>query len=92
MKEVQFTQSYELTITVNVEVADDWTQDDVEQAFTDFPISVDVNDLYEQINGHWFHNADLMGEEGEPMPNIIGLSVDCLVSRNALDQVVMETK
>lgn len=64
MKTITVTQTYELIVTANVEVPDDYDYDNMVNAFTDFPIRVDVYDAW--------------GDEGDI--KVTGVSVDALVS------------
>jgi hypothetical protein len=64
MKSITVTQTYELIVTANVEVPDDYDYDNMVNAFTDFPIRVDVYDAW--------------GDDGDIKVN--GVSVDALVS------------
>lgn len=50
MKEHVITQSYELTISVNVFTPDEWDKDEVEEYFRDFPVNVIVNALDEEFD------------------------------------------
>lgn len=85
MKDAQFTQTYELTITVNVEVPDDWSETDIQEQMTDFPITVDVDDFYEQM----YENIN---EKLKDAVNIVGLSVDGLVTVGYPDHIITETE
>lgn len=42
MKKHTITQSYELVATVEVEVPDDWTEEEIKDYFSDFPIAVTI--------------------------------------------------
>jgi hypothetical protein len=64
MKSITVTQTYELIVTANVEVPDDYDYDNMVNAFTDFPIRVDVYDAW--------------GDDGDI--KVTGVCVDALVS------------
>ncbi len=68
MKRIYLTQTYELTITVDVDVPDDFTKDELENCLTDFPINATVESLWE--------------EEGDDIITVGSLCVDSLVSIN----------
>jgi hypothetical protein len=47
MRTITVTQTYELVVSVEVEVPDDYKYEDMENSFLDFPIRVDVNSVWE---------------------------------------------
>jgi len=47
MKRIIVTQAYEIGVSIEVDVPDDWTEDEMVDAFTDFPIRADVNAVWE---------------------------------------------
>jgi hypothetical protein len=49
MKRVHLTQTYELTITVEVDVPDTFTAEDTINTLTDFPINATVNPAWHGI-------------------------------------------
>lgn len=75
MKQHTVTQEYTLTVTVSVEVPDDWADEDTLDYFSDFPINATVVDLWEH--------------ENETDVNVGALSVDSLspFGKNYLDTV-----
>jgi len=46
MKRVHLTQTYELTMTVNVDTPDDYTNEDIVNALTDFPVNATVESMW----------------------------------------------
>ena len=79
MKRVYLTQTYELTITVDVDVPDDFTAEDMMNTLTDFPINATVESLW-----------DATGASDDVPEVIIGdLCVDSLVSLNGLGTFVL---
>ena len=79
MKRVYLTQTYELTITVDVDVPDDFTAEDMMNTLTDFPINATVESLW-----------DATGASDDVPEVIIGdLCVDSLVSLNGLGTTVI---
>ena len=68
MKRVYLTQAYELIITVDVDVPDDFTKDDLENCLADFPINATVDSLWD--------------EEGDDIITVESLCVDSLVALN----------
>lgn len=67
MKRIHLTQVYELTITVEVDVPDDYTLDDMTNSLSDFPISATAESLWNEVR----HDDDIV---------IDSLGVDSLVS------------
>ena len=47
MRTITVTQTYELVVSIEVEVPDDYKYEDMENSFIDFPIRVDVNSVWE---------------------------------------------
>jgi hypothetical protein len=47
MKTLTITQSYELEVSVTVQVPDDYTLDDIQNTFADFPITVAVDSKWD---------------------------------------------
>ena len=47
MRTITVTQTYELVVSIEVEVPDDYKYEDMENSFLDFPIRVDVNSVWE---------------------------------------------
>ena len=79
MKRVYLTQTYELTITVDVDVPDDFTAEDMMNTLTDFPINATVESLW-----------DATGASDDVPEVIIGdLCVDSLVSLNGLGTTII---
>lgn len=79
MKRVYLTQTYELTITVDVDVPDEFTAEDMMNTLTDFPINATVESLW-----------DATGASDDVPEVIIGdLCVDSLVSLNGLGTTVI---
>ena len=79
MKRVHLTQTYELTITVDVDVPDDFTIDDMTNSLSDFPINATVESLW-----------DATGASDDVPEVIIGdLCVDSLVSLNGLGTTII---
>ena len=74
MRAITVTQTYELIVTAEVDVPDDCTYDDMVNAFTDFPIRVDVNPVWDDTE-----NGMTIG----------GLCVDALVSLTGDDTLVL---
>jgi hypothetical protein len=75
MREHTVTQEYILTVTVSVEVPDDWTDEDTLDYFSQFPINATVVDLWEH--------------EKNTEVNVGALDVDALrpTGKNHLDVV-----
>ena len=79
MKRIYLTQTYELTITVDVDVPDEFTAEDMMNTLTDFPINATVESLW-----------DATGASDDVPEVIIGdLCVDSLVSLNGLGTTVI---
>ena len=75
MKRVYLTQAYELIITVDVDVPDDFTKDDLENSLTDFPINATVESLWD--------DESLWGDDDTDDKLIVGsLCVDSLIAIN----------
>ena len=79
MKRVYLTQTYELTITVDVDVPDDFTAEDMINTLTDFPINATVESL-------WY---DTGATDEVPEVTIGDLCVDSLVSLNGLGTTII---
>lgn len=47
MKRITVTQTYELGVTFEIDVSDNFTYDDMINSFTDFPIRAEVNNVWE---------------------------------------------
>lgn len=47
MRTITVTQTYELVVSVEVEVPDDYKYEDMENSFLDFPIRAEVNSVWE---------------------------------------------
>lgn len=73
MRAITVTQTYELIVTAEVQVSDDYDYDDMVNAFTDFPIRVDVNQVWEDTEN----------------VKVTGLCVDALVSLTGDDTLVL---
>ena len=73
MKTITVTQTYELVVSIEVEVSDEYTYDDMVNSFTDFPIRVDVNEVWEETEN----------------VKVIGVCVDALVSLTGSDSFVL---
>lgn len=72
MKRLHLTQTYELTITVEVDVPDTFTAEDMINTLTDFPINATVDSLWDEL-----------GASNEvPEITVGNLCVDSLVSLN----------
>ena len=79
MKRIYLTQTYELTITVDVDVPDEFTAEDMINTLTDFPINATVESL-------WY---DTGATDEVPEVTIGDLCVDSLVSLNGLGTTVI---
>ena len=77
MKRIHLTQTYELTITVDVDVPDDFTIDDMENSLADFPINATVESLWDD---------DLLVTDDNI--TIGSLCVDSLVALNGLGTTI----
>ena len=73
MKTITVTQTYELVVSIEVEVSDEYTYDDMVNSFTDFPIRVDVNEGWEETEN----------------VKVIGVCVDALDSLTGSDSFVL---
>lgn len=79
MKRVYLTQTYELTITVDVDVPDEFTAEDMINTLADFPINATVESL-------WY---DTGASNDVPEVTVGDLCVDSLVSLNGLGTTVI---
>lgn len=79
MKRIYVTQTYELTITVDVDVPDDFTAEDMINTLTDFPINATVESL-------WY---DTGASNDVPEVTVGDLCVDSLVSLNGSGALVI---
>ena len=79
MKRIHLTQTYELTITVDVDVPDDFTAEDMINTLTDFPINATVESL-------WY---DTGASNDVPEVTVGDLCVDSLVSLNGLGTTII---
>jgi len=80
VKRIYLTQTYELTITVDVDVPpDDYTVDDMMNALTDFPINATVQSLWSGESAY----EDLSGI------TVGDLCVDSLVSLNGMGATII---
>lgn len=75
MKRVHLTQTYELTITVDVDVPDDFTKDDLENSLADFPINATVESLWDD-------------DDTDDNITVGSLCVDSLVALNGLGTTI----
>ena len=69
MRTITVTQTYELVVSIETQVPDEYTYDDMVNSFTDFPIRVDVNEVWEETEN----------------VKVIGVCVDALVSLTGSD-------
>jgi len=69
MRTITVTQTYELVVSIEAEVSDEYTYDDMVNSFTDFPIRVDVNEVWEPTEN----------------VKVVGVCVDALVSLTGSD-------
>jgi hypothetical protein len=69
MRTITVTQTYELVVSIEVEVPDDYKYEDMENSFLDFPIRVDVNSVWEDTEN----------------VKVIGVCVDALDSLTGSD-------
>jgi hypothetical protein len=69
MRTITVTQTYELVVSIEVEVPDDYKYEDMENSFLDFPIRVDVNSVWEDTEN----------------VKVIGVCVDALDSLTGCD-------
>jgi hypothetical protein len=79
MKRVYLTQTYELTITVDVDLPDDLSDEDMMNTLTDFPINATVESMWHELN------------DSDDIPEITvgSLCVDSLVALNGLGTTVV---
>jgi hypothetical protein len=73
MKRVHLTQTYELTMTVGVDTPDDYTDEDIVNALSDFPVNATVESMWDEV-------SDLV---------VRSLCVDSLVSLNGSGTTVI---
>jgi hypothetical protein len=73
MRTITVTQTYELVVSIEVEVSDEYTYEDMVNSFTDFPIRVDVNEVWEPTEN----------------VKVIGVCVDALDSLTGSDSFVL---
>jgi len=73
MRTITITQTYELIVSVEVEVPDDYKYEDMENSFLDFPIRAEVNSV-------WEDTEDV---------KVIGVCVDAVVSLTGEDAFVL---
>lgn len=66
MRQTIISHTYELSVLVNVEVPDEWSDSDIKEYFAEFPISVTVN-------SHW----DNEGAEGKAYEGVTVETLDC---------------
>jgi hypothetical protein len=69
MRTITVTQTYELVVSIEVEVPDDYKYEDMENSFLDFPIRAEVNSV-------WEDTEDV---------KVIGVCVDAVVSLTGED-------
>ena len=69
MRTITVTQTYELIVSIETQVPDEYTYEDMENSFIDFPIRVDVNPVWEDTEN----------------VKVIGVCVDALVSLTGED-------
>jgi hypothetical protein len=69
MRTITVTQTYELVVSIETQVPDEYTYEDMENSFIDFPIRVDVNPVWEDTEN----------------VKVIGVCVDALVSLTGED-------
>ena len=50
MKRVHLTQTYELTMTVDVDTPDDYTDEDIVNALADFPVNATVESMWDEVS------------------------------------------
>jgi len=73
MKRVHLTQTYELTMTVGVDTPDDYSDEDIVNALTDFPVNATVESMWDEV-------SDLV---------VRSLCVDSLISLNGSGTTVI---
>ena len=69
MRTITVTQTYELIVSIETQVPDDYKYEDMENSFIDFPIRVDVNPVWEDTEN----------------VKVIGVCVDALDSLTGSD-------
>ena len=69
MRTITVTQTYELVVSIETQVPDDYKYEDMENSFIDFPIRVDVNSVWEDTEN----------------VKVVGVCVDALVSLTGED-------
>lgn len=69
MRTIIVTQTYELIVSIETQVPDDYKYEDMENSFIDFPIRADVNSVWEDTEN----------------VKVIGVCVDALVSLTGED-------
>jgi hypothetical protein len=69
MRTITVTQTYELIVSIETQVPDDYKYEDMENSFIDFPIRVDVNSVWEDTEN----------------VKVIGVCVDALDSLTGSD-------
>lgn len=69
MRTITVTQTYELIVSIETQVPDDYKYEDMENSFIDFPIRVDVNSVWEDTEN----------------VKVAGVCVDALVSLTGED-------
>ena len=69
MRTITVTQTYELIVSIETQVPDDYKYEDMENSFIDFPIRADVNSVWEDTEN----------------VKVIGVCVDALVSLTGED-------
>ena len=69
MRTITVTQTYELVVSIETQVPDEYTYEDMENSFIDFPIRVDVNPVWEDTEN----------------VKVVGVCVDALVSLTGSD-------
>lgn len=79
MKRIHLTQTYELTITVDVDVPDDFTAEDMINTLTDFPINATVESLWDSTGA----------SDDVPEVTVGDLCVDSLVTLNGLGTFIL---
>jgi hypothetical protein len=73
MRTITVTQTYELVVSIETQVPDEYTYEDMENSFIDFPIRVDVNPVWEDTEN----------------VKVIGVCVDALDSLTGSDSFVL---
>ena len=67
MKRIAVTLTYELGVTIDVDVSDNFTYDDMINSFTDFPIRAEVNAVWEDTE-----NVKVIGANIEWLVSLTG--------------------